>query len=414
MKERIEIRGARPEENADITRIYLNAFKGLEGEELENAIDQDAALPTPEEAERDRILIADGKIVSRVRVVPKRIKYGAAWLEIGGIGGVGTLREMQGRGYNSRLMQATVDYMTEQGYPWTALAGIHNYYGRFGYITLWPQHALVFDTEDFSKDDLYAVLHTFEGEITVRTIDEKRDLPAIRKIYAESWRDHDGYEERAADWRAADWQPPEGYSRAIITGRGKIVGYALKNWAVHVSTGIAESVVTSPLAMGMLLLDLYMQAKENGGGKFQWITRPDRPEIAFLRTIMPYRLVERAHPCGGWAGRILNLEAAFENILPELNAQWRKHRALSGGSVDEGALRIETDSLGAITLELGERVTLSAAPGDVTVEVGHRPLAQVVFRFIRPEDITGDARAIPWLRALFPPRIMDLPAMSWF
>ncbi len=93
-------------------------------------------LGADEEATDCRLVLeSDGRIVSHVGAYPLEVVVGPARVMTGGIGGVGTLPGERGKGYMSRLLDATIARMRERGMVLSALWGDRQRYGRFGWET---------------------------------------------------------------------------------------------------------------------------------------------------------------------------------------------------------------------------------------------------------------------------------------
>lgn len=79
------------------------------------------------------ILKVNGKIVSHVGIFPLKLIVEDCTIPVGGIGGVATLQEYRGRGYMTKLMNASIEKMKKEGYPLSVLWGDRQRYGHFGY-----------------------------------------------------------------------------------------------------------------------------------------------------------------------------------------------------------------------------------------------------------------------------------------
>ena len=91
--------------------------------------------PEPEFLDRWLVVESEGRVVSAVGAYPLALIAGPARVMTGGIGDVGTLPGERGKGYMSRLLEATIDRMRERGWPLSALWGDRQRYGSFGWET---------------------------------------------------------------------------------------------------------------------------------------------------------------------------------------------------------------------------------------------------------------------------------------
>ena len=86
-----------------------------------------------EKAGRHLVLRSGGRIVSSVGTYPMNLNIAGCEVSIAGVGQVATAPEMMGRGCMSRLLEASITRMEEEGAALSWLAGRHDRYGRFGW-----------------------------------------------------------------------------------------------------------------------------------------------------------------------------------------------------------------------------------------------------------------------------------------
>lgn len=126
------------------------------------------------ELEQARVCVADGRIVSFVRISDRPIRIGFAVVRMGGVGAVSTKAEHRGRGYSTALLWDAVRYMERAGYDLSMLfTGIPRHYAKVGWATF-PEHR-------FSVPIADAPVVT--TPYAVRDFDEARDLEAVIEIY---------------------------------------------------------------------------------------------------------------------------------------------------------------------------------------------------------------------------------------
>ena len=92
--------------------------------------------------------IEDEEWVSSLGLIEYQMRFGSAYLKMGGIRAVGTREAHRNKGYSRRVMEATITFMTENGYDVSMLFGISNFYHKFGYATAIPETYVGFDTKD--------------------------------------------------------------------------------------------------------------------------------------------------------------------------------------------------------------------------------------------------------------------------
>ncbi len=409
----LELRGTKREEWPEVVRLIEQVFGDLEGEELEESVASGwpgCLLACSETLDTHRIAVKDGVVVSHVDVIIREAKYGAGKFRLGGIGAVCTHPDHRKRGHASALMQHTVEYMTKIGLPFTALTGIHNYYDRFGYTTLWPGSGMSFQMEGFPVEAVRAAA----GKITTRALDFERDAASLQRVYEAFWGPHDGFCTRSPDrWNPRDMIPrgAEASPRVAVSETGEVVGYALYSWGCNV----AEFAGVDQAAFAALLLAAYENNAAADSEDFNWVTRTGLPDLRWARKLIPLKYHEQTHPAGGWMGRILDLGAFFAAIVPELDRNWRAARI-----PERGTLQINTGELGSVTLHMEEGVSLPNAAPPITaaltlkVELTHQQIAEIAFGFARPADSLPPGTVRRWLEAIFPARAYSLPRFDWF
>jgi predicted acetyltransferase len=78
--------------------------------------------------------------VSHLWVIDYEMRIGSAVMKMGGIAGVWTEEKHRLKGYASRVLNASIQFMKEEGYDVSLLFGIPNFYHRFGYATVLPRY----------------------------------------------------------------------------------------------------------------------------------------------------------------------------------------------------------------------------------------------------------------------------------
>lgn len=182
-----EMRPIRPEEIEWVAALYNNAFRiGMT-----TAHGWVAGLPVEETiafVEKDRV----GSIV---RMIPYTVWIGGRALRMGGIGGVATWSDLQGKGYAGRLMRESIRLMRERGDVVSALYPFsHRYYRKFGWETLGQRITYT----DVTPAQLFA----HEERSWVRIVRGEDDIDVLNAVYQEYAQRFNGMIERTpANWR---------------------------------------------------------------------------------------------------------------------------------------------------------------------------------------------------------------------
>jgi predicted acetyltransferase len=166
--------------------------------------------------EQQRVVEADGQLVSHLRIVDREMQVGLATLRMGGIGALFTLPEHRGRGYARALMQDTVDHLTAQGFDLSCLNGIPDFHQRFGYATTMPYRHVRFKVQDALA---------LSSPLVVRLL-KPADGASLAPFYERCWRGRVGALVRdEAIWR---WQLEESQPGVVaVDEAGHVRGYAV-------------------------------------------------------------------------------------------------------------------------------------------------------------------------------------------
>jgi predicted N-acetyltransferase YhbS len=87
----------------------------------------------PNEADRYRLLMADGRLAGAARISRDSVRVGQCVITKGDVGHVGVDPEMQGRGLGTALMKHCVEWMRQNDFDISRLGGLTRFYSRFGW-----------------------------------------------------------------------------------------------------------------------------------------------------------------------------------------------------------------------------------------------------------------------------------------
>ncbi len=128
-KAEIEIGAVRPNELESLLALLCKVF-GLPYEPAREIFYKDPYL----NLENKRVLRVNGRIVSCLNIADREVWFSKGTVRVGGIAGVATHPEERGKGYASRLISDTLDFLKTQGYALSALIPYSaHFYRRFGY-----------------------------------------------------------------------------------------------------------------------------------------------------------------------------------------------------------------------------------------------------------------------------------------
>lgn len=127
------VRGAKPEEFDEVTTVIATAFGEATDDWPRRHVEQDPN----HRPELHRVCVAEGKIVSALRIAWHQVRYGGAVLEHGGIADVGTPPDLRRQGYSTLCLQDAIAFMEQEGAHFSILyTGIQPFYERVGWAIL--------------------------------------------------------------------------------------------------------------------------------------------------------------------------------------------------------------------------------------------------------------------------------------
>lgn len=122
----MRIRQIRPEEREKITLIYNNAYRV--------PLEEARGWAKATDLRNTRAIFEGKRLVSMLQIIPYQVWLGGKVVPMGGIGGVATWADRQGRGYASQLMLDSLHVMRQRKlwvsvlYPFS-----FQYYNKFGW-----------------------------------------------------------------------------------------------------------------------------------------------------------------------------------------------------------------------------------------------------------------------------------------
>ena len=215
MTPQAEARAARPDEAEAVLQTIAAAFD----------LNADAARPIYRadpyyDLSHKRVLsLPEDGVVSCLTVVPLELRVGGIPVSCGGVAGVATRPERQGRGHAGTLVAATVPALWDElGYPLSLLhAASAPFYRRFGWETA---------TENRPWSAVPGSLPQARASAQVRPA-ANADWPIIQRLQEELTRHDTGACLRdARRWRLIHLPIP-GRETCVAEASGSIVGYAI-------------------------------------------------------------------------------------------------------------------------------------------------------------------------------------------
>lgn len=315
--------------------------------------------------------------VSWLYVIDVWLHYGSSRIRAGGVAGVYTPRERRGRGFSAATIGYAVEWMRGQGYPLSALFGIHEYYHRFGYATFMGEHTVTLSLRSISRVEA----EDLDWEVSEDHGYCRREIAEIYESVNSIW---PGARVRdPSSWvgfrKGVSWE--HAAKTLVLRRSGRVVAYAaLERWPGPEELLVSEvgAVEHRSAYYRALLKILYNLALEERRGHVKVHAPPNHP---FARVARAYGCTMKSYYpwSGGGMGRVVRLGELLEAIKGELERR-------AGGEKGSVALRVG-----------GEEVTLNCRGGAIEVEEGCRSsdvlaldpgsAAQLILGYVSVEEL---------------------------
>ena len=315
-----EMRFLREDEKESLAQLYNNAFRvGLETARKWAA---DAGEP------RTLVVPEPRRLASVINMLPYEMMFGGRAVPMGGIGGVATWADCQGKGYAGALMHRSVEMMHEQGYMVSALYPFSfRYYRKFG----WESCGDRISYEGFRQSDL----RRGEDSGLVRAWRGVEDAPLFAAAYQRlAGERFNGLIVRSQDsWPARLTTLEEAGGHAyLIEEDGEVTGYFLcehpRDAAGHLNLRIRDYATNTPRAMRAMTT--FMATLPNNV-EMMSLQTPAYPTIfeAFLeptvrKALSPGFMLRVLDVCGAVAARGYNTAAhkGFTAFITDDHGPW--------------------------------------------------------------------------------------------
>lgn len=254
-----------------------------------------------------------GNIISSCSIVDCRMRMGTATFEVAGIGGVDTRPEYRQRGYGRRVVDASLKLMRREDYLVPFLHGIQDFHNRFGFITCMTEHAFSVTTRDAERS---------KGNLRTRKMREA-DLPAITRIYNHDNAQRTGSAVRQAGRfngfdKGSGWDIPA-VTQVIIDNEDNVSDYMVYNdvqYECRASEVGGQGRELFRTILAFLARRVLLLRREH-----LWVNAPDDHPFAIYCRDFGMRL-RTLYPRNEKAMRIIDLNACFQAILPDLSRRW--------------------------------------------------------------------------------------------
>jgi len=385
----------------------------------------DSSAESGREGTVDVELLLAGQRVSSCRIVPLRLRIGAAVVRMDGIGRVETEREHRHRGFARSVMDGALRHMEADAAALTMLYGIAGFYPKFGYVTVGPESTISLPPADGDGG--------IPSGYSIRPFGPD-NLPRVQRLYDEmtagsvatALRRHDSYPwttlmEPAHTGTSPDCQvvTDAGGQITAYVWRGELLQFVRAHSQVRPDELIVAEVVAADVRSARAALALCRQwAAEEGSrrpiGRVTFFAPHEGP-VAAAAMRMHATLARRYEPDGGWMARVLSASRLLSALEPELSRCLAAADTCFRGTVrvmtdaGEAALAIDADGVRSVLADA------AATDGEALVcRLPQTVLARLALGCFPPEDLLvclphpPEGRVMELLQMLFPPRAAQL------
>ena len=371
----------------------------------------------------------DDKQLSGLGLREFQMRFGSAYLKMGGIEGVNTTEGYRNKGYCRRVMEATIQFMNENGFDVSMLFGIRDFYHKFGYATVIPEIWI-----DFRREEAQAAVPTYQ----IRKV-EMEDGPKILTLYAANnaqrtgtlvrgethWERFnvenpsntygsdfgifvDPYGEKSltfGSYGTNDWDRKAIDLFVVLDEGDEVIGYfacdATEGNCILCDIGFQNETIFETVVR--FLVD---RAKQIGVAQVLCHLPIDHPFAIFCRRYDCRTHIQNWKNSGGMM-RIINQSSTLEKITDELEKRLQRSAELSQWS---GKIFISSD-LGQDCLEIdrGSVAHTNSCENGFHLEIPQDKLIQLMMgrRSIKDlviePDVSVSEEIVPVLQTLFPP-----------
>ncbi|MEA4884816.1 MAG: GNAT family N-acetyltransferase [Clostridia bacterium] len=331
--------------------------------------------------------VVDGKEITRLIIHRREMRVGSAVVRIGGIGNVVTKPSFRRHGHARELLSESIRLMGSMGFDVSILFGIPYFYDRFGYTSVIGDYRIEIPTGGGEQAMTYCEVLSMSPD----------DVPAIIGMYnSDNSRRTGSLVRQLSTWTVfrlgSDWDIPS--AAVVAKSGGKVVGYAAYD-DVPDHVNVTEVVGAGGDVYSTFIKYFADMAVRRRAASVAFLAPPDHAFAGFARR---YGCTSHiAFPnCRDGMGRIINLRATFEKLLPELNARLAGAGRLPLPAMS-GVLRISTDIGDLDLLVDGANLQLGPAPVDALhadweLKIDQGQLLALVMGFRSVDDVLHEAR----------------------
>jgi predicted N-acetyltransferase YhbS len=254
--------------------------------------------------EHTRIAVHDGTVVAALRLISDTICIGEARLRMGGVGWVTTAQHHRRKDVATRLIEDTITYMRQQNYHVSMLFGIPDYYQRFGYTTVLPEHSIAIDTTEAAS---------FESPFTLRAA-KPGDISVMQRMHTAHQVQVSCSILRTTAHLKNKWERWKGW-HVLADEQGRVIA------CLHARPGGKKMLVTDVGVAQFGLCPAVLGgagklAEQEGLGTIVFYLPPPHPIARYLSQFRSTHSTEYSRDAGGMM-RFVNIGETLESMIPE-------------------------------------------------------------------------------------------------
>lgn len=326
------LRPASMDDADSIFRVLVSGFRIAENTDRWNHIRNMAYGST----EQFLVIEKAGEVIAALVIWRHWLRIGTVKVLKGDIGEVAVLRELQGQGLGTQLMQGGVNHLRENGFHLSRLGGLNRFYARFGYVPFPRRYYEFLLTGAHAGADIIPperlIALSPEQERRVRLYYPHRDWQRRDDLYEHFNQNRSGSLVRSRSVAQPSVSKPDPDSLNLVyEENGRVVGYLFASehaeehspFEAQVRIGDVAFQTDKPEAFKTLMCYVLREAVRRGA---QRVTArlPFDPLVQKLLTeaAVPFSLRELQSAPASNMMMLVNLPGLFEAIAPELTRRY--------------------------------------------------------------------------------------------
>jgi predicted acetyltransferase len=338
-------------------------------------------IDVKDEGDRHELdLVVGGKSISGLEILDLVLRIGESKLKMAGIAGVRTDDGYRMKGYASKVLSQSIDYMVKGGYDISMLFGIEDFYQRWGFATCLPEYELTIPTRN--------------AERALKRYDSRPflvgDVEDILAMYEQNNRHRSCWIERSkGTWRPfrkGTWFDKPAKCNVMVDD-GKLIGYYAYDDSRY-ETRITEVGSAKRDVFESMLRDFADMAIERRAERISVNIPPDHPLATFCRRYGCSLSIGYPYNANGMM-RIINLNSFLHKLKPELERALGLLEAHYRGT---RTLKITTDLGEAMISISGHEVSVEdpSRHADASIYMPQSVLMQCISGFRGVSEVLTD------------------------